>query len=291
MDSNQKHKGTALVIGGMNIDILGVPFGLYHPGDSLPGSVRLSVGGVAYNIASWLARSGMRVQLITAIGDDPFAHIAQTACETAGIDTRLALRLSSPSSIYMAIHGQDGAMTAAINDMAAIAKLGPAHLEAHQGTLAAAFGVCVIDANLPEATLAAIPQLVHAPILADPVSCEKGRRLLPILPLLSAIKPNASEALALSGCEDIPAAARWFLDRGVKEVYISLGQDGLYYAWAQGAGHLPAGTLTTAPSTGAGDAMAAGLALGLATGKPAPDTARLGLDASAQHLKTKSLER
>jgi pseudouridine kinase len=281
----------ALVIGGMNIDILGTPTAAFHPGDSLPGRVGLSVGGVGYNIAARLAGFGMRVTLFTAIGEDFFACIAEKACEEKGIDISLSLRVPAPSPIYMAIHGQDGAMTAAINDMAAIAKLAPDHLEAHRHALSGPFDVCVIDANLPEETLSAIPRLVKAPILADPVSCEKGRRLLPVLSYLTAIKPNAMEALALSGREDIPAAARFFVAQGVKQVYVSMGKDGLYCADAKEEVQLPSLISTTAPSTGAGDALAAGLALGIAAGKSTADTARMGLEAAADYLKTIALER
>lgn len=284
-------KGRALVIGGMNIDILGMPEGRFHPGDSLPGSVRLSAGGVGFNIASHLARSGMRVQFVTAIGTDRFSGLAEAACASAGLDISLSLKVKGPSPIYMAIHGHDGALAAAVNDMKAMALLGPRHLEKYRKALSGSFSVCVMDANLPEETLALIPQIVSAPILADPVSCEKGRRLLPVLRQLTAVKPNAMEALALSGCEDVPAAARWFVSQGVRQVYISMGDRGVCCAWEQKVMHLPANRVTSAPSTGAGDAMAAGLARGLVMGKSVPDTARLGLEAAEAYLKAKEGEK
>lgn len=286
-----RFSGKALVIGGMNADILGVPAGPFRPGDSLPGSIRLSAGGVGFNIASWLAKAGAQVQFITAFGEDSLTALTESACAAAGLDVSLSLRLPGPSPIYLAIHADDGTVAAAINDMAAILSISPEHLEAQRKKLISPIDVCVIDANLPQDTLSAIPGLVKAPLLADPVSCEKGLRLLPVLSRLSAIKPNAAEAMALSGCPEIPAAARWLVDRGVRQVFISMGSEGLYYASRQEAGHLPADAITISPSTGAGDAMCAGLALGLAQGMPVTDTARLGLEAAACHLNNKAWER
>ncbi|MDD4080228.1 MAG: PfkB family carbohydrate kinase [Eubacteriales bacterium] len=277
----------ALVIGGMNVDILGVPAGNYRPGDSMPGVIRLSVGGVGFNIASNLARSGIAVTFITVIGNDHFARIAQDACQSLSLDMGLACRVADPSPTYMAVHHQDGAMAAAINDMASMAALKPSYLQAHKNALSEFYDVCVIDANLPPDTIGVIPKYARASILADPVSVEKGRRLLPVLPRLAAIKPNAMEALALSGCKDIPDAAGWFLRQGVKQIFISLGEDGLYFASSEGSGCLPPKQVIKTPSTGAGDAMASGLAHGIASGKSAEDTAKLGLAAAAKFLNSK----
>lgn len=280
----------ALVIGGMNIDILGVPSGDYRPGDSIPGAIRCTVGGVGFNIASRLAESGTAVTFVTVFGKDFFVHFAEAACLSLGLDTSLSLKADGPSPMYMAIHHQDGAMAAAVNDMASMSTLTPLHLQAQKDKLAGLFDVCVMDANLLHATIQAIPRLVSAPILADAVSVEKGRRLFPVLSRLTAIKPNAMEALSLSGGKDIPSAANWFLRQGVQQVYISLGKEGLYFASAEGSGHLSPGRVISAPSTGAGDAMSSGLAQGIAHGEPTENTAKMGLAAAEKYLMRKSVE-
>ncbi len=163
---------------------------------------------------------------MAALGQGAYAHMAEEACKTRGIDLSLSLRTQCPSPTYMAIHNQEGAMVAAINDMAAMAQLNPDYVKQHKDAFQQGFQVCVLDANLPEETLATLPELVSAPLLADPVSGEKGRRLLPVLKKLTAIKPNAMEALVISRCEDVPSAAKWFLEQGVEQVYISLARMG-----------------------------------------------------------------
>ncbi|MGI6688268.1 MAG: PfkB family carbohydrate kinase [Christensenellales bacterium] len=277
----------ALVIGGMNIDILGTPSGAFHSGDSLPGHIRLSVGGVGYNIASKLSESGVKVYFFTVLGDDLFASLAKNACYSSGIDISHALMTHSASPSYMAIHSLDGSMTAAINDMSALNLVNPEYLASKSKILKADFDLCVIDANLPEEAIKAIPHLVSSPILADPVSCEKGLRLLPVLSSLTAIKPNAMEALALSGLPDIPDAAKWFLDHGTEQVYISLGRDGVYYAGNGECGYLPIDKPMDVPATGAGDAMAAGLARAIMKKASPREAAHAGLLAATQFLESK----
>ncbi len=50
--------GTIVVVGGLNIDIIGTPFEEPLAGDSSPGAVRVSMGGVGRNIARTLRKLG-----------------------------------------------------------------------------------------------------------------------------------------------------------------------------------------------------------------------------------------
>ena len=63
-------RGRIAVVGGANMDIGGFPSAALIPGDSNPGQVRMSVGGVGRNIAENAARMGLEVELITALGAD-----------------------------------------------------------------------------------------------------------------------------------------------------------------------------------------------------------------------------
>lgn len=280
----------ALVIGGMNIDILGMPTGSFHQGDSLPGHIHLTIGGVGYNIASHLSDSYVQVHFLTVLGNDLFANMAKKACDSRHIDISFSLETTLSSPCYMAIHSLDGSMTAAINDMSALRLLTPEYLDINRKIIDAHHDLCVVDANLPADTIKAIPHMVCSSILADPVSCEKGSRLLPILSSLKAIKPNAMEALALSGMTDIPDAAKWFLDQGTEQVYISLGRDGVYYAGDNDCGYLSVDQPIDVPSTGAGDAMAAGLARAIINRATPRDVAHAGLMAATRFLESKQKE-
>ena len=53
-------------------------------------------------------------------------------------------------------------------------------------------------------------------------------------------------------CETWPEIAQEFLDRGVKNVVITLGDKGAYYATATERGHVPAFMVTVVSEMGAG---------------------------------------
>ncbi|MEI8181049.1 PfkB family carbohydrate kinase, partial [Aestuariivirga sp.] len=59
-----------IVIGGANVDIKGRSRGSFVAGTSNPGEVTVSAGGVGRNIAENLARLGISVSLVTALGQD-----------------------------------------------------------------------------------------------------------------------------------------------------------------------------------------------------------------------------
>ena len=272
-----------LVIGGMNMDILGSIGTSFVPGDSLPGIIHQCPGGVGRNIAFHLANSGIQVELLSALGNDQTAGLLRQSCAAAEIGLELSIETSCPSPTYLAIHGSNGDTVCAVNDMRAMESITPDMLTNKLSKLTG-FHACVLDANLSEYSLLTAADSLSIPLIADPVSAAKCRRLLPILHRLQAIKPNRLEAETLTGEKDIPSAAKVLLGYGVRQVFISLGEEGVYYADTQHSGLLPAIDFPFVRLTGAGDAMTAGLALGIAYHLPILESARRGLQASADYL-------
>lgn len=272
-----------LVIGGINMDILGVPAQPFQLRDSVPGFVSLSPGGVGHNIARHLARMREEVELMTILGDDMLAQHLQQSCRDTGIGLRHTLSLPGASNTYMAVHDGQGDMLAAINSMALMDRLSAERIL--QALPPDGFTACVLDANLSAEALQAAAGHVRAPLMADPVSVAKGERLRAILPKLHAIKPNWLEAQALTGKDSPEEAAESLLALGLQQVFISLGGDGLYFAAADDQGFLRPAKRLDSPATGAGDAMTAGLALALKQGLSARQAAMLGMAQAADQLE------
>ena len=271
-----------LVVGGMNMDILGVPSAGFSLRDSNPGQVHFVPGGVGRNIAQHLAALGTQVELMTVLGNDTYAGILADSCSERKIGLRYALRVPERSCVYLAIHDSRGDMIAALNDMRAMRYLSADSLK--KALPADAFSACVLDANLDEEALQAAVDHIRAPVIADPVSCDKAERLRRVLPRLTALKPNMREAFRLTGKQSPEEAAQALLDTGLRQVYISLGIKGLYYASEKDRGYLSALSISDAPATGAGDAMVAGLSFAIAQGKSARECALLGRACAAGHL-------
>ena len=273
---------SAIVIGGLNLDICGMPDGELVARDSNIGTVAMRAGGVGHNIAARLAELGVPVELAAVLGDDGAAHMLSACCAEEKIGLRYALRLHGASCCYLSLHERDGDMAAAVNAMKLMESFTPDRLPMEAINAAA---LCVADANLPAATLEALAARASTPILADPVSCAKADRVRPMLPRLAALKPNLMEARYLTGETEPARAAKRLLDQGVKRVFISMGREGAYFAGDGEEGMLPAPRLTIHNATGAGDAMAAGIARALMDGLPARRCAEAGLANATKYLK------
>jgi len=274
------------VIGGVNMDIAGTPDTELRTGDSNPGHVTLSPGGVGRNIAENLRRLGREVSLVTVLGGDAYADIIREHCRNIGID--LHCSISDPmgrTSTYLCLNEQNGDLHAAVSDMAICEelipeKLSPVMPKINRGDF------LIVDANLPERTLAWIAENVKIPVAADPVSVAKAARLRPILHRLAFLKPNLQEAEILAGIEPGGYASYTRISdalhaRGVSRVFLSLGAQGV---WAddgtEGAllNCVPGAIVNT---SGCGDAFVAAAADAFLRGMGTMDCARRGLAAAA----------
>ena len=271
------------VVGGMNLDLLGVPDGPLLAHDSTPGRIVLRPGGVGRNIAGRLSEAGARARLITALGCDERARMLERMCWETGVDLSLSIPTGCPAPCYLCIHDEQGDMVLAVNDMSAMECLTPQAMESRMCALNSS-DACVVDANLSRETLLYIARHASVPLILDPVSCAKAPRAREILSYLAAIKPNRMEAEALTGEKNVEKAAAALLASGVKRVFISLGAEGVYYADGTRSGYQPAHPLPTIPATGAGDALCAGLTLALLEGKDIGACAQAGQDVAYQAL-------
>ncbi|MEO7939635.1 MAG: PfkB family carbohydrate kinase [Burkholderiaceae bacterium] len=262
-----------MAIGAANMDITGSSEHPLAAHDSTPGRVRCAPGGVARNVAENLARLGVAVRLISVVGDDlNGAHLIDST-RRAGVDMQgCQVVAGHATSSYLSLHGPDGDMLLALNDMAILDQLTPVRLAGSADLLRAAAAL-VLDCNLPDATLAWIVAQSHGvPLFAEPVSAFKCRRLLPWLAQLHTIKANRLEAQALTGLavdtdDGVVAAAHWLHQRGLRQVVLSLGDRGLYWSARDGgAGWQPALPVQVVNATGAGDALMAGMVYGWVEG-------------------------
>ena len=269
-----------LAIGAANMDIAAATPHPLAAGDSTPGTIRHAPGGVARNVAENLARLGHAVHLWCAVGDDLFGRSLLAQTRAAGVDVSGCWTLpDAATSTYLSLHGPDGDMAVAVNDMAIVDRISAGHLQQRAAQLPAA-GALLLDGNLPVPVLAWLfDRAAGAPVFVDPVSAFKCRRFLPWLGQIHTLKVNRIEAQALwgqplDGDAAIAACADWLHAQGVRAVVLSLGERGAYWSTAGAdAGWSAALPVAVCNATGAGDALMAGLLHGHLHG--------LGLRASA----------
>lgn len=259
------------VVGGVNVDIGGFSHAPLVDRDSNPGRVALSLGGVGRNIAHNLCLLGQRVKLVSVMGQDPYGSMICEGCEAVGMDLSLSKAIyGMRTSTYLFIADSDRDMRMAIADMDIYNAVTPDFLARRMPAINAGQAV-VVDANIPEETILYLARHATVPVIADPVSGAKASRMIPALPYLTCIKPNALEAGRLTGVdtsnfEGICRAAERLVEMGVQRVLITMGAQGVCCADRFGQMVLPPFPARVRNATGAGDAFMAGLCLGLMKG-------------------------
>lgn len=262
--SNLVGKSVA-VVGGANLDIKGRSYHELRWGTSNPGETLTCPGGVGRNIAEALARLGVPVSLITALGEDLAGQEILNLCQGAGVDmSRVRICPGHRTGTYLAITSPQGELEAALADMAILEEVNPQLVAEHQAFLRGT-GIIAADANLPGETLAALAELAgYGPVLAlEAVSVEKVEKLLPFLGRAAILAANRREmahlsGLDLTGLEGWRQASQWHQQRGGQLLLLKLGSQGLFIGSKELSCHLPVQAAQVKDSTGAGDSLLAG---------------------------------
>ena len=280
-----------VVIGGANIDIQGFPFNPLITHDSNPGVIKLSCGGVGRNIAENLAHLGCDVRLISILGDDAFANQLKQETEAAGVDlTQCITAHNETTSTYLSILNKSGDMEIALSSMEILSKLTVNSIKPKSDLIKNAAAV-VLDTNLTEEVidylLTSFPDTIF---FADPVSVTKAHKLLKHIDRLFCVKPNILEAEVLTGkklatIHEIESAGQELLKRGIKQVIISRGEDGLFCCNQSESFFRPAPQVKIKNCTGAGDAFMAGLVYSWLHGMSLQDSAAFAEAASKMTLE------
>lgn len=276
-------------IGGFNVDrklrLLADPLG----GSSNPCEAHETPGGVVRNVAENLARLGVPVALIAAVGDDAGGRMLMEQAARVGIATDAVLKLRRQvSDSYTAVLSPDGGLHLGLASMPLVERLNPWSLESSKALRASA-ALVVADGNLPTDAWPLLLGEARAsgiPLVCVAVSEAKMERLPQRLDGLHLLVMNAGELSTIA--PDANQAFDALHARGVGCVLVSKGSEGLLLSTSGLAPrHWPAPRVRVVDVTGAGDALSAGVCASLLK---APDdfdaAARLGLDLAALTLQT-----
>ncbi len=277
--------GYVTVIGGVNMDIAAALTAPFVPADSVPGQVTLGCGGVARNIAHNLRLMGHEVKFASAFGGETFGEMCWRECQAIGLDLTLSERCEGMrNGLYLCVNDQTGDMIAAVADTDIIDRITPEFLEARIDAINNS-ALVVADTNISIGSLQYLIDHCTVPLMVDTVSTAKAPRVIKALEQsqthqLHGLKLNLQEAQAVTGCDSAKAAAERLTAMGVKQVYITMGSDGVYCSDVTCQQHYQAIPTRVINTTGAGDAFIAGVAHAQMRGIPFPDCARTGMQAA-----------
>ena len=282
------------VIGGSNMAIQGFPNNPLVMYDSNPGKVDISMGGVGRNIAENLSRLNVNTKLISAIGNDLYGNTILSECKNLNIDVNDCLVSDEYStSIYVSILNNSKDMQLAISHMDIIEKLDESFIHSKHKSIDDSKAI-VIDTNLSNEAIDFITRTYsHLPIFVDTVSTAKCLKIKDILDRFEGIKLNKYEAETLSGIkienlDDVKKSCEFFINKGIKNVFITLGGDGVYCANTDKAVHIPGVKINIVNATGAGDAFMSGIMYGFMNDLDLEETAKFSVGASILALSHKN---
>ena len=254
--------------------------------DSNPGRVKTSAGGTGRNIAELLATLGINVKLFSAVGNDAYGQEIIATTQTAGVDTQFVkVSETHSTSVYLAVINANGEMEAAVSDMRITELINKEWLQKHEKILEQASCI-IVDTNLSQDVLAHITSCYADKLYLDTVSTTKAKKVKDLIGQFHTIKPNRKEAEILSGLqidnkESALNAVSHFITKGAKNVFISLGRQGIVYGNSEETGALrvdsPKNILNT---TGAGDAFLATLVHGFLNNRSIAQSAKEAYAAS-----------
>jgi ribokinase len=277
---------SVVVVGSINADLVVSVERLPRAGETVTGGTfARHGGGKGANQAVAAARAGARVAMVAAVGADDLGEEALRELAAEGIDVAAVTRLEDAATGVAAIvvdergenliavaSGANYALDATVVEEA-VARL------IERGTS----GVVLLQQEIPEAVVlagiraarAAGWQAVLNPAPARPLPDELDGVVL---------TPNADEARALAGQDDVEAAAAELARRTGAPVLVTVGADGALLLDGE-LERLPAPAVEVADTTGAGDAVNGALAAELAAGRPLREAARFAMAAAALSIQ------
>ena len=243
-------------------------------GETLLGAgYRVDHGGKGSNQAVGCARLGAQTSFVARIGKDTFGDSALTLYREEGVDAADVRQLdNSLTGVgFIVVESATGHNFITIDpgandqlspaDVAGSAALTPAKVVLTQLEIPIAAAAAALSRGR---SAGAITILNPAPVRALPTS---------VLQNIDVLTPNQSEAKVLAGhapdaAADPESVARELIRTGVKQVVMTLGEEGALVVTASSATRIPAIHVSALDTTGAGDAFNAGLAVALARGAP-----------------------
>ena len=262
------------VVGSANIDLVTFADKAPLPGETIFGQgFDMGFGGKGANQAVAARLCGSQVSMVARLGSDLFGPATLKNFESYQIDTSHVRIVEGVSSgvapIFVDPSGQNRIyVVKGAND-----RLLPADVDLAAPVLKQAHCI-ILQFEIPLETVYYTIRFARAngircilnPAPGQPVDLDEVARVDYFI-------PNESEAETISGMpvrtvEEAKECARYFLERGIPKVIITLGVRGALLG-ANGAFDLiPAYTVQTKDTTGAGDAFIGSFATFLAEGVP-----------------------
>jgi sugar/nucleoside kinase (ribokinase family) len=233
-------------------------------------------GGCAANVATCLAKLGVRCEVVGRVGNDSFGDFIDQNLRSKSVGTR-GITSSSASStsktVILPVVGEDHRY---IHTIGANADFAAQDIERALVSSATVFylgGLGVLPALKPLqlVELFRFARSNGSSVVLDvvvPGEAEPGAWawMMDVLQYVDVFMPNEQEAFALTGEREPRRQAQQFLAAGCGTAIITRGAQGAFLMTAGEIVEMPAFQVAAIDASGAGDAFAAGFIVGLMEG-------------------------
>jgi len=272
-----------VVFGSYVTDLTSRSAGLPLPGQTLIGtSFKSGPGGKGSNQAVAAFRAGADVKLVTKIGDDIFGKAALDFYTKEGMDTSWILTdPDKETGAALIMVDEQSAQNEIVVIPGACGNITEADVEQARPLIESA-ELLLLQLEINFDALQRVIDIAHdagVTVVLNPAPAAT----LPdeVLRKVDIIAPNETEAQVLTGVaikneQDAQRAAAVFMEKGIKQVVITLGYMGAFATDGQRSEIVPRITVDAVDTTGAGDAFLGGFLTALSEGRDLFGALRFG---------------
>ncbi len=266
-------KYDATIVGLYILDVLGRPVSKIPDGGNVEfiEELRLTVAGTAGGTVVDCAKLGLKTLAVGAVGDDEKADFVIATLDKFGVDTSGFERIKNvptsatilnvrPNGDRPALHlrGASDHFLPPSKEKIDIFDCKVFHLGG-TGLLKKLDGQASIDLLKEAKERGCITTWDLIAATEDTLTIVE-----PLLPYIDYFMPSIEEASVMSGKKDPEEAAKFYIDKGVKNCVLTMGEKGSLYMNKDNKIITPAYDIKVVDTTGCGDAFDAGMITALA---------------------------
>lgn len=272
-----------VVFGSFVVDLTSRSKGLPVPGQTVLGaSFKMGPGGKGSNQAVAAHRAGANVTLATKVGRDVFGKVATDFYKNEGMNVDYVLEdAQKETGVALIMVDEVSAQNEIVVVSGACGNISDDDVEKCRSLIENA-SILLLQHEINFDAQYKIIDIAHkagVKIVLNPAPAAEVPE--DVLRKIDVVTPNETEAQVLTGVEvktidDAQRAAQVFLDKGVKNVVITMGALGAFATDGEKSELLPRICVDAVDTTGAGDAFNGGFVTALSEDKDLFEALRYG---------------
>lgn len=280
-----------VVVGSLNMDIVTTVRALPKPGETISSTSLSTIpGGKGANQAVCAARLGAQVKMIGKVGADEYGTQLIQTLKDAGIEIGGIQRVGQTGMAFIQV-SEDGENSIVLFS-GANGQLIPVDIEEYTQVIEESDYI-LMQLEIPYETV--YYTLKKAAIFGKKVVLNPAPAVLfpdEWYEMVDTLTPNETELSLLTNREvnnidDAVQAANMLIAKGVKRVIVTMGKQGAILVSKHGHARIPAFSVPTVDTTGAGDSFTAAFTVGVTKGMDEVDAATFASKVAALVVKQK----